>query len=242
MQMSHDQSAKGSLRFTLRTALTWFAFLALVIAWYTSMQRERVKHATLLRQLMNARMQVGLAESRAEIQSDLTTPQNPAVKEELSRAGMQGLNLHGAVIQAGTSAFQKAVFDNCDLTNASLNGGGASFQGASFNKAVLRNAKLTGGGSSFQLATFESADLSGAALTGNLQGVSLKNARCVGTTIQGSFQGANIDATQFQDADLTAIESANLESCYFDAPPTYKANTRFPVGFDPIVSGWTKAQ
>jgi uncharacterized protein YjbI with pentapeptide repeats len=150
------------------------------------------------------------------------------------------MRLQCAVIHAGTSAFQRTVFDNSDLSNASLSGGGASFQGASFNHAVLRNAKLAGGSSSFQLATFESADLSGAVLTGNLQGISLRNAKCVDTTIQGSFQGANIDAAQFQDADLSAVESVNLASCYFDAPPTYDANTKFPEGFDPIANGWKK--
>jgi uncharacterized protein YjbI with pentapeptide repeats len=121
-----------------------------------------------------------------------------------------------------------------------LTGGGASFQGASFNNAILRNAKLAGGGSSFQLATFENADLSGAVLSGSLQGVSLRKAKCVGTTINGSFQGANIGAAQFQNADLSAVRSEDLGSCYFDAPPTYDANTKFPDRFDPVTHGWKK--
>jgi uncharacterized protein YjbI with pentapeptide repeats len=239
--MSHDEAAKGGLRFRLRTVLACMAFLALVVGWYTSMERVRARNASLTRQLMNAQMQVRLAESRAEIQSELRAPGNPTANGKRSRAGFAGMYLQDAVIQAGTSAFQRTVFDNSNLSNTSLSGGGSSFQGASFNNAVLRNARLSGGGSSFQLATFENADLSGTILTGNLQGISLRNAKCVGATIKGSFQGANIDAAQFQDADLSGIESVNLESCYFDTPPVYNANTKFPDGFDPIVNGWKKA-
>jgi uncharacterized protein YjbI with pentapeptide repeats len=218
------------------------AFLALVVGWYTSMERVRARNAALTRQLMNAQMQIQLAESRAEIQSELTTPRNPTADGGLLPAGFAGMYLQDAVIQAGASAFQRAVFDHSDLSNTSLSGGGSSFQGASFNNAVLRKARLAGGGSSFQLATFESADLSGAILAGNLQGVSLRNAKCIGATIKGSFQGANIDAAQFQDADLSGIESVNLESCYFDTPPIYNASTKFPNGFDPVANGWKKTQ
>ena len=238
--MLQNGRTTGGLRFRLRTVLVCMAFIALVVGWYTSMERERTRSARLLRQLMNAQSQIGLAESRAELQTNVTSGGNPPAKGVLSRARFEGVNLRDVVIQGSTSAFQKTVFDKSDLSNASLTGGGASFQGASFNKAILTNAKLVGAGSSFQLATFEGADLSGAALTGNLQGVSLQNAKCIGARINGSFQGANIDAAQFQNADLSAIRGEDLASCYYKTPPTYDANTKFPDRFDPIEYGWKK--
>jgi uncharacterized protein YjbI with pentapeptide repeats len=230
-----------SLRFNLRSALFWIAIIAILIGWYTSRERERIRSAKLLQQLLNAQSQIQLAELRADIQHDVASNDVPRNEGVLSSAKFEGVNLRDAVIQGGTSAFQRTVFDNSDLSNASLTGGGASFQGASFNNAKLTNAKLTGGGSSFQLATFDGADLSGAVLTGNLQGVSLRNAKCVGTAINGSFQGANIDGAQFQNADLSSIGSNNLQSCYFEVPPTYDAKTSFPQGFNPVTVGWKKA-
>lgn len=238
--MLRDRLATSGLRFKLRTSLFFIAFISLIIGWYTSIARERTKSARLVQQLMNAQSQIRLAESRAGIQADARSIGTQRAKGALSSAKFEGVNLRDVVIQAGTSAFQRTVFDNSDLSNASLTGGGASFQGASFNNAILRNAKLAGGGSSFQLATFENADLSNAVLTGNLAGISLRNAKCVGTTINGSFQGANLDAVQFQNADLSSIRSEDLGSCYFDAPPTYDANSKLPDRFDPIGHGWKK--
>jgi uncharacterized protein YjbI with pentapeptide repeats len=240
--MLHDQRAPRGLRFKLRTVLACIAFTAFVIGWYSSIERERTRSARLVQQLMNAQSQVRMAESRVQIQTNVPSSGNQKAKGVLSKARFEGVNLRDAVIQGGASAFQQTVFDNSDLSNASLTGGGASFQGASFNNAILRNAKLVGGGSALTLATFESADLSGAVLTGNLAGVSLKNAKCLGTTIKGSFQGANIDAAQFQNADLSAIRSEDLGSCYYDAPPTYDTNTKFPARFDPIAHGWKKSK
>jgi Pentapeptide repeats (8 copies) len=236
----HDRLATKRLRFNLRTGLVFVAFFALVIGWYTSTAQQRARSAWLVQQLMNARSQIQLAESRAEIQADAHANNDSTAKGLLSGAKLEGMNLRDAVIGGGTSAFQKARFDRSDLSNASLTGGVASFQGASFNNAILRNAKLAGGGSSFQLATFENADLSGAVLTGNLQAVSLRNAKCIGTTISGSFGGANISTAQFQNADLSAVRSEDLASCYSDAPPEYDANTKFPERFDPITHGWKK--
>ena len=238
--MLNDRLATKGLRFKLRTVLACVAFIALVIGWYASMERERSTSAKLIQQLINAQFQIGLTESRTEIQAKASSSGNTAGKGVLSCARLEGVNLRGANIQGGVSAFQKTVFDSSDLCNASLTGGNASFQGAGFNSAILRNAKLAGGGSSFQLARFEGADLSGAVLIGNLQEVSRRNAKCMGTTINGSFQGANIDAAQFQNADLSAIRSEDLASCYYDASPTYDANTKFPARFDPIAHGWKK--
>jgi len=234
------ESARRRLRFNLRTVLFWMAFLALLIGWFTSNARERARSRELVQQLMNARSQVRLAESRAEFQVEAHAEGGPKARSGLSSGRFEGVDLRDVVIQAGISEFQRTVFDNSDLSHASLAGGGASFQGASFKNTKLRSVKLTGGGSSFQMATFEGADLTDAALTGNLQAMSLRNAKCVGATISGSFQGTSIDGTQFQKADLSAIRSNDLKSCYFEVPPTYDANTKFPQGFDPKAAGWTK--
>ena len=235
--MPDEQPAANALRFNLRTALALVAFIAILFGWYASSKQSRDKNARLIQQLLNARSQVSLAESRGEFQAERTSDGRPL----FSKPRVEGVSLRGAVIQAGDSAFQRTSFDNSDLSGASLTGGGASFQGASFKNARLRNAKLVGGGSSFQLATFDNADLSGAVLNGNLQGVSLKNANCTGITIIGSFQAANIDSAKFQSADLSAIRNEDLASCYYKTPPTYDAQTKLPARFDPTAHGWRLA-
>ena len=239
--MSRNLSAIRGLRFSLRTALVCTALIALTLGWYRTVKEARTRNARLERELTNAVAQIHLAESRAAFQGGDRSNVKPTAKGGvLSGATLEGVNLRGIVIDGGSSAFQRTVFGHSDLSNVSLSGGAASFQAASFNHAILKNARLTGGGSSFQLATFEDADLSGAELTGNLQGISLKHAVCVGTTIVGSFQGARIDAVQFQMADLTGINNRNLASCYFEDPPTYDAETTFPEGFDPAANGWSE--
>jgi uncharacterized protein YjbI with pentapeptide repeats len=238
--MLPDRNTPGERRFKLSTLFGSVALLAFAVAWYTSTERERTRNAMLAQQLSNAQSQIKLAESRAEIQSPAASNGAPNAKGVLSEARFEGVNLRGATIQGGESAFQRTVFDNSDLSSASLSGGGASFQGARFKNANLKNAKLTGGGSSFQLAIFENADLSAAILTGNLQGISLRGANCTGATIKGSFQGANIDSAGFSSADLSAIRSDDLASCYFETSPTYDKKTKFPDGFDPIAHGWKK--
>jgi uncharacterized protein YjbI with pentapeptide repeats len=238
--MSDDVDTKARLRFRLRTALVCMALVALLIGWYTSMERERAKSARFVQQLMNAQFQVRMAESRAEMQDHAVSRTKTRGKGALAKASFEGVDLRDVVIKAGTSAFQLTIFDNSDLSGTSLTGGDASFQGSSFKNAILKNAKLGGGGSSFQLATFENADLSGASLTGNLQGMSLRKAKCIGARINGSFQSVNIDAAQFQQADLSAISHQDLASGYYETPPTYNAKTSFPDGFDPNAHGWKK--
>jgi hypothetical protein len=38
------------------------------------------------------------------------------------------------------------------------------------------------------------------------------------------------------------VSLRSVPSCYFDTPPTYNANTKFPNGFDPVGNGWKKAR
>jgi uncharacterized protein YjbI with pentapeptide repeats len=228
-------------RFKLSTVLTWMTIVALLIAWFTSLARERTRIAQLSQQLANAQLQVSTAEMRGEAQAELTAETQIKCDSVFAIPRLEGMDLRDLVIQGGGSAFQLMLFDNSNLTGTSLTGGESSFQEASFKKAILKNAKLVGGSASFQLAVFENADLSGATLAGNLQAVSLKNAKCTGATIQGSFQGANIDGAQFESADLSGIRSDDLASCYFVTPPTFDAKTKFPDGFSPVDNGWKQA-
>ena len=137
-----DQPTIKGLRFNLRTVLVCVAFIALAIGWYTSMSQQRIRSAWLFQQLMNARSQIQLAESRTELQADVPADSDPMAKGVLSGVKLEGVNLRDAVIGGGTSAFQRARFDRSDLSNASLTGGAASFQGASFNNAILRNPSV----------------------------------------------------------------------------------------------------
>jgi uncharacterized protein YjbI with pentapeptide repeats len=131
--------------------------------------------------------------------------------------------LEKATLQGGVSSFQFACFDDANLSQASLTGGGASFQGSTFVKANLTGATLAGGPSSFQNASFEDAIL-------------------VGATLVGSFQVANISGAKFQGADISAINCDDLASCYFDTPPSYNAETKFPTGFDPMEQLWQRTE
>lgn len=228
-------------RFKLSTVLTWMTIIALLIAWYTSLSRERARNTQLMQQLANAQSQVSLAEMRNQAQAELTRDGGPYGKLKYAVPRFEGMDLRDLAIQGGPSLFQLTVFDNSNLTGASLTGGGSSFQEASFKNAILKNAKLVGGGSSFQVAVFQNADLSGAKLAGNFQGVSLKDAKCTGATITGSFQGANIDGAQFESADVSGIRGEDLASCYFVTPPTYDAKTKFPDGFNPVQNGWKQS-
>ena len=240
--MQSDTPTQRRFRFSLRKVLVFMALIAFLIGWYNSLGSARREKLKLYQQLVDAKMQMQLVESRVAFLSNRTPSLDPTTKGVLSEESLEGMNLRDVVLQSDTAAFQQTSFDNSDLTNASLTGGHASFQGATFNNAILKNAKLTGGASSFQYAYFVNADLSGAILAGNFQVMSLANASCVGTTIKGSFQGVNIDATQFQQADLSAISRNSLESCFFDTPPVYDARTKFPEDFDPTANGWKRAQ
>jgi len=241
-----DERSRSKLpRFTLRTALCLMAFATILMGLYASNQRLRASNQRLLasiakvsQRLDNAHLQISLDRSRSTMPDHKDNANAPKLSGVCSFAKLEGVNLRDVAIAGGTNAFYQSVFDRSDLTNAALTGGPSSFQGTSFNNTILKNAQLIGGVSSFQFASFQHADLSGAVLNGNLQGVILADAKCVGATIIGSFQVADISNAQFQDADLSGIASHDLESCHFEPPPQYNGNTKLPNGFDPVATGW----
>jgi uncharacterized protein YjbI with pentapeptide repeats len=159
-------------------------------------------------------------------------------------ANLDGARLAGATISIPDNSFQRADFGNCNLADATLQGGDSSFQMARFDGARLTNAKLSGGSAAFQGATFDGADLTDAVLTGgtsSLQGASFENARLVRARLAGSFQGTNISGARFEGADLSALDAADLASCFFQEAPTYDDQTSFPTGFDPEEHLWRRA-
>ena len=129
----------------------------------------------------------------------------------------------------------------CNLRNTTLECGAAAFQSAIFDESVMLNARLSAGVSSFQNSSFADADLTGAILRGgraSFQGASFENATLIGGTLIGDFQTANFSGTRFEDADLSRIPARHLSTVHFNVPPTFNANTKFPVGFDP--KPWTQ--
>jgi uncharacterized protein YjbI with pentapeptide repeats len=226
-------------QFTIRAVLVAIAFLALVLGWYSAVQRAEVTIRRLSMRAMHAEAELRARKLNDRFQ-DREAQRN---KRVLSRANLEGVNLRNTSIAVGASAFQRACFNHSDLESASLTGGASSFQYAQFDNANLVNATLTGGGASFSLASFDNANLSGAVLTGQFQGASFAGAKLIGTQFRGSelsFQAVNIDGAQFEGADLSAIRRYDLESCFFQTPPTYDEKTRFPEGFDPVVQLWTR--
>ncbi len=179
---------------------------------------------------------------RARDQLDQSRPRPDKIR--VLWVDLAGANLRGVTIASVSNAFQRASFQSCDLQDATLEGGGAAFQFAQFDNASLANAKLTGGGASFQLATFVNADLTGAVLSGggaSFQRASFENATLVRARLIGDFQLANISNAHFEAADLSALDSDSLASCYFKEAPTYDEQTIFPDGFDPEQHLWEKA-
>ena len=83
--MPDEQPAKNALRFNLRTALALVAFIAILFGWYASSKQSRDKSARLFQQLLNARSQVSLAESRAEFQAGTHRRRQACVFETSSR-------------------------------------------------------------------------------------------------------------------------------------------------------------
>jgi hypothetical protein len=50
----------------------------------------------------------------------------------------------------------------------------------------------------------------------------------------------NFSGARFEGADLSALDSGDLASCYFKEPPTYDHQTTFPAGFDPVKNLWRR--
>lgn len=222
------------------TLIAAFGFGLIVAVQQTNVWRYRYFRAE--RRLM-------AAESQLKLRGVARRPDGVArLQRFLFEAVLEGSDFSNVSIKAGASAFQKTWLVNADLENANIVAGGASFQRATFDHANLHGAQLAGGTSSFQLASFAGADLQGATLTGgdaSFQGASFRDADLTGASIKcpangSAFQAVDLNSAKFERADISAISTGDLESCYFSEPPTYNEKTRFPSGFDPAVAGWKR--
>lgn len=239
-------------RFTIREMMMAITVVAIVLGWFASIQRVQIKAD---RRVAAAEKREAYLKYQADFGKDMqesrqrqgqqALDQSPAGKKRtFSEAVFNRINMSG--IQA-TGIFQKVAFEQCILRDAKLTGSDSSFQFANFHKCNLVDATLSGGGASFQLCSFAGADLSRATLSGggaSFQGASFENAIAIGTRIittgGSAFQLVNLSSAQFQGADLSTIPKISLESCVFDAPPSYDDATRFPKGFDPKAQLWNK--
>ncbi len=253
-------------QFTIRTMLFVTLLIALGMGWYSSMERAREK----LRREGEERRKLYRLMKDATNQYNLSLWRNKArERAESKQREVAGVNLKDAKIEVGEFAFAETSFIDCSFRNAILRIDGGAFQGSQLDNTDLADVELTASGSTFQSASFVSADLSGAVITcsgASFQGASFANADLSGavlttggTSFQGvsldgakltaarlefdvvSFQGANINGAQFQGADLSTADWRTLEGwCYFETPPSYDEETRFPAGFDPVERGWTR--
>ena len=229
-------------RFNIRELVLLIVIVFLGFGWFSSEQRADRERRLREKHLQHADEELGRA--RHELQSHLKGRQ-PDRNRSFWAAELEGSNLTGMTISSRSNAFQHASFRNCRLENSTLEGGGSSFQNAVFDGAQLTGAKLTGEHASFQGASFAGAELTNATLSGgsaSFQLASFEDAVLVRAKLSGNFQGANLSGTQFQAADLSAIDPDNLASCYFKVPPSYDGRTLFPVGFDPFDCLWKRVE
>lgn len=227
-------------RFTLREFLMLMVLLATLLGWHSSNRRADTRLAEQANRSRYAELELERARSALK---DRDRPSRDKTRV-LWRADLEGTQLRGLTIASSGNAFQRMSFADCDLENATLQGGSSAFQLARFDNAKLVNSKLTGGLASFQEATFVDADLTGAALTGgasSFQCSSFENALLVRACLVGSFQLVNISGAHFEGADLSALDSDSLASCYFKDAPVYDDQTKFPAGFDPESQLWRRA-
>lgn len=261
-------NGKRRMRFTVRETLLVMVIVALGFGWRRSAQEADARSRRQMQRFIGLSTQQDFGRRREETERDRAWTAQQSKLRVLYGIDLKGASLRNVSIDAGQqAAFQKMVFDVCDLSGAMLVAGGASFQEARFEGALLGGAKLSGGASSFQLAIFDLADLSDARLEGNFQAASFARATLTGAQLKGggtafqaanfaeadlrganligggaSFQAMDIDGAQFEGADLSAIEPQNLASCHFETPPTYDDATKFPAGFDPKLEGWRRAE
>jgi uncharacterized protein YjbI with pentapeptide repeats len=210
---------------------------ATLLGWHSSVRNARRWLLVQENQLRYAEEELRRARDelhdRDRVKSDRT--------RVLFQASLDGALLRGVIIVHPKNAFQRCSFQDCDLQDATLQGGVASFQLARFDRANLKNAKLTGGNAAFQAATFVGADLTGAVLAGgpsSFQLSSFENATLNRARLVGSFQASNVSGAHFEGADLSALDGADLVTCYFQEPPTYDGKTKFPIAFDPRALQW----
>ena len=238
--------------------------VAVVFGWYSSSRRANRLYTRLAKRQEHLTAQLYFATSRSKNNNNKSQNSREAKdKTVFSDARFERVNMRGVTITGkfhGSSfescllqdanlsgSFQGTDFNHCNLANSTFSGDNSSFQLASFVGANLSGAVLTGGGAAFQLCSFVDADLSGAVLTGgggSFQGANFQRAKLFGARIvcpkATAFSAVIIDSTQFQGADLSAISARALESCYFEIPPSYDANTKFPSGFDPLEQLWNR--
>jgi uncharacterized protein YjbI with pentapeptide repeats len=213
--------------------------VAMLLGWHSSVQDAKRQLALNANRLQYAESE--LERARDELK-DRDRPKQTAARM-FWQAEFDGAYLRDVTISSPGNAFQRASLKDCDLENATLQAGGAAFQFARFDGSSLVNAKLTGGGASFQLTTFVACDLTGAVLAGagaSFQGSSFENATLVRARLTGSFQNVNISGAHFEGADLSALDSQSIESCYFKEAPTYDGETAFPAGFEPVANLWRR--
>jgi len=219
--------------------LIFTLLVALALGWHSSVQRAERMLALQTNRLRYADQELNRIREELGFRNRATRGSAGTLWD----VQFDGARLRGISFSSPNNAFQRTSFKDCDLQNAALQAGGAAFQRARFDGANLADAKLTGGGSSFQRATFVGADLTGAALAGggsSFQLSSFENATLVGARLVGSFQLSNISGARFEGADLSALDSDSLASCYFQKPPIYDDRTRFPPGFDPLARHWRR--
>jgi uncharacterized protein YjbI with pentapeptide repeats len=230
------------MRFSLRTLFVVALLVGLMCGWYATWQRVDRDRKRYEQQLQYAEKELLRAKDQLH---DLARGKQPDATRPFWEAELAGSQLTGMTIASDNNAFQRASFRNCKLESATLAGGVASFQDSCFDGATLTQANLSGGSASFQASTFLNTDLTGATLTGgpgSFQGASFEGAVLIGAKLLGNFQGANLSGAKLQGADVSALAGKDLASCYFDRPPTYDAQTKFPTDFDPQEHLWRRAE
>jgi hypothetical protein len=241
--MDLNAPAPRRLKFSLRDLLMAMMIVAIFLGWRASRQNSERRIAALQRQIQYAKSAEEWDKKRLRTHAN----RNPYHSQGLlAGANLENASLNGSTLVGEYFAFRRTVFNGANLQNATLTGGEAAFEGARFFRAYLKRAKLTGGSRAFHLASFIDADLSGAVLEGgalSFMGATFQRARLIGARVAGSgdsFQDVDIDAANFRAADLSALASESLKSCFFQTPPLYDAKTKFPFGFNPIDQGWKK--
>lgn len=226
------------MKFSIRSVLVTILLLGLLFGWSASSKQAERRYRRLSQQLTYAEEE--LSRARDEVR-EIARGKVPDPQRSFWESSLDGSNLADTTVVHPGNIFQKASFRGCKLERATLKGGASSFQRACFDGATLINATLVGGVSSFQSSSFVDADLTDARLDGgpsSFQLASFENADMTGVTLKGSFQLVNLSRARLQRADLSALDAYDLASAYFDKPPTYDAQTKFPAGFEPREQLW----
>jgi uncharacterized protein YjbI with pentapeptide repeats len=157
--------------------------------------------------------------------------EEPAIRPDLSRAGLSGAILAGAYlyeVDLGGADLRQAYLRRANLMGAYLDGAylsradlsGADLSGADFSGADLREAHLLGAhlsradlsGADLRGAHLSGTDLSGAYLNAaNLRGADLSAATCLRTTFAGAtLTGCTVCGISAWDVNLDDAKQADL--------------------------------